>query len=132
MREARAVHVDHYQPLFHCELILGHCVLLFSVVLLRLFSYAMLYTLHWVINVCVLLQVLGIIALSIGIWALASGSTFSVLTGSQIIGGSALLIITGFAVVFVAAFGMFGAMCKNRVLLLIVSTRLKNIKNVKV
>lgn len=67
------------------------------------------------------LQVLGIIAIAIGAWAIASGNTFGFVTGSQLIGGSALLIIIGSVIVIIAAVGVFGAIFKLRPILLIVS-----------
>lgn len=63
--------------------------------------------------------IMGIIAVAIGIWAIVSGNTFGFVTGSQLLGGSALLIIIGGVIIVIAAVGMFGAMCKNRVLLVI-------------
>lgn len=66
-------------------------------------------------------QILGIIALAIGAWAIATGNTFGFLTGSQIIGGAAILIIAGGVTVIIAALGILGALCKIRFLLVAVS-----------
>ena len=71
------------------------------------------------------LKVLGVIALAIGAWAIASGSTFGFVTGSQLIGGSALLIIIGGVVVIIATVGIAGAIFKWRPILLIVSDSTK-------
>jgi len=66
-------------------------------------------------------QVLGIITLAIGAYAIANGEDFSFVTGSTLIGGSVVLIIAAIAVIFIAAFGLFAAICKSRIMLGIVS-----------
>jgi len=67
-------------------------------------------------------QILGIVTLAIGAFAIANGDAFSFVTGNTLIGGSAVLIIVGIAIVLVAAFGFLAAVCRSRIMLGIVST----------
>ncbi len=67
------------------------------------------------------LQILGVIVLAIGIWAVVAESDFSFITGNEIASGAALLIVSGIVTIIICLVGIFGGIFKARPLLVVVS-----------
>ena len=68
-----------------------------------------------------LLQILGLIAIAIGIFLLATNSPYTFVTGNSIVSGAVLILISGLVTGIIAVVGFVGAAFKWRPLLLVVS-----------
>ena len=70
-------------------------------------------------------QMLGLLSMAIGIWGVVVSveGDYEVLTGSNLVSGAVLLIVSGFITIVVSMFGFCGAAGMWRPILVIVSFR---------